>query len=44
MRIKALQLTGPRSAAIDPWYGLAMELGRFERAAPAGPAAERPVR
>ena len=41
---KALQLTGPRLAVIDPCYRLASNLGRVERAAAAGPAAERLVR
>jgi hypothetical protein len=41
---KALQLTGPQRAPIDVWYYLALTLGRLERAAAAGPAAERPVR
>jgi hypothetical protein len=41
---KALQLTGPRQAVIDPWYRLASQLGRFGRGRSAGPAAERLVR
>jgi hypothetical protein len=39
---QALQLPAPCCAVIDPWWNLALKLGRFGRSRSAGAAPERP--